>query len=72
VVVVPTTGGAAGRVATTPDTLPGASQGRNVHTEVRIVGSLVDSIINDLILTPLLLYRLEPITLEQCLTLFAE
>jgi hypothetical protein len=70
-VVVSTTAGAAGRVSTTPDTLPGTSLGRNAHAEVRIVGSLVDSIINDLILTPLLLYRLEPVTLEQCLTRFA-
>ena len=43
-----------------------------MNTEVRIMGSCVDSIVNDLILTPLLLYRLEPITLEQCLTFFAE
>ena len=40
--------------------------------KLRIVGSPVDSTINDLILTPLLLYGLEPVTLEHSLTFFAE
>jgi len=60
-VVFPTMAGKAERVATTSGALVVASLDRNVRAEVRIVGSLVDSTITDLILTPLLLYGPEPV-----------
>jgi hypothetical protein len=64
--------GAAGRVATTPETVRGVSSGRNGRAGVRIVGSPVVSAVNALILAPLLRCRLEPVVLEHCLTLFAQ
>src|SRR5688572_28314744 len=69
---LPARAGAAGRVVPTPDTFPSPSPACTGRAEVRIVGSPVDLTVNDLILTPLLRYRLEPVVLERRLTFFAE
>src|SRR3954454_10575763 len=62
----------AGRVASSPDTLPGVLARPRSCADAWIAGSPVDLAVNELLLPPSLLDRLEPEALEQRLTFIAE